>query len=256
MQGNGSHGNRLTTLASLLLLLPLLLVSTLSGAAPRRAAPQAAKPSGAAFPLREGTYWVYQAVVRWGTADSSAPHEKLMEWKMEVDRVIHRGSVLAAVVKGFPRDLDGSHGDTKPAESLIIESGRTKFYWIPPASFKTALAQIENPKNSLGSLTTGDNIFLDLPLAQGKKFCNMTGMIRTDGFYCWMAEEPEAAQLNGVKGLPSGDLTAFPVHFFTADNATSFDFVPGVGITRYSYQVHGTVTDTELHLVEFHPGSR
>jgi hypothetical protein len=254
MKDDACNRNRSVTLASLLLF-PLLLVLAVSGAAARQSAGKTTARKSAVFPLRAGTYWVYQAVVSWGSADSSAPHQKLMAWKMEVDRVIRRGSVVAAVIKGFPRDLDHSHGDTIPAQSLIVESGGTKFYWIPPSSFKSTLAQLENPNDSLNGLTSDDNIFLDLPLTGGKKFCNTTGMIRTDGFYCWVAGEPEVAELSGVKGLPPGDLTAFPIHFFTADDATTFDFVPGVGITRYNYQVHGKADDTELHLVEFHLGS-
>jgi hypothetical protein len=33
---------------------------------------------------------------------------------------------------------------------------------------------------------------------------------------------------------------------------TEFDFVSGIGITSYEYHHHGTIAETELHLVEFH----
>jgi hypothetical protein len=194
-------------------------------------------------------------VVRWGAEGSTATQEKLIAWKMEVERVITRGDVVAAVVKGFPRDLDRSKGDTTPAESLIVETGGAKFYWIPPASLKSTLARLENSADKLENLTTASQQFLQLPLAQGDKFCDMTGMIRTDGFYCWVADEPQAAELSGVQGIPAGEHTAYPVHFLTASESTSYDFVPGVGITRYSFQVQGTQTDTELRLEEFHPGA-
>jgi hypothetical protein len=249
-----SNRNRFLAPAPLLLL-PLVLAAVLSGAAPHRSAAQTAAPGPAAFPLSAGTTWVYQAVVRWSAPGSTATQEKLIAWEMEIERVIPRGNLVAAVVKGFPRDLDRSKGDTTPAESLIIESGGAKFYWIPPASFKSVLARLENPADKLENLTTASQLFLQLPLAQGDKFCDMTGMIRTDGFYCWVAEEPQAAELSGVQGIPPGEHTAYPVHFLTADESTSYDFVPGVGITRYSFQVHGTQSDTELRLEEFHPAS-
>ncbi len=254
MRKNASNRNRFPA-AALLFLLPLVLASALSGAAPDRSAGQTAAAGAAAFPLSAGTTWVYQAVVRWSAEGSTATQERLIAWKMEVERVIPRGNLVAAVVKGFPRDLDRSKGDTAPSESLIVESGGAKFYWIPPASFKSALARLENPADKLENLTTVDELFLQLPLAQGDKFCDMTGMIRTDGFYCWVAEEPQVADLSGLKGIPPGDHTAFPVHFLTANDAASYDFVPGVGITRYSFQVHGTQSDTELRLEEFHPGT-
>lgn len=249
MRMKGSIRNRFPVLA---LLLPFVLTVTLAGAIPGRSGGQAAKPGAATFPLSAGTTWMYQAVVRWSAPGSTATQEKLIAWKMEVERVISRGNLVAAVVKGFPRDLDGSKGNTKPAESLIIESGGKKFYWIPPASFSKALARLENPADKLDNLTPDNEIFLQLPLARGNKFCDMTGMIRTDGFYCWVAGEPQVADLAGVKGIPPGAHTSYPVQFLTADDATSYDFVPGIGITRYSYQVHGTQTETELRLEEFH----
>ncbi len=252
------------------MLVPLFFLSLLSPRAPgsepapagRRAAgerPQAAAPSArqsaAAFPLNPGTYWIYQALVSWGPEGTAVPQEKLFDWKMEVVRTIPREGLLAAVVKGFPRDLDRAEGNPAPVESLIVETGGTKFYWIPPASLQAALARLENPGDSLDDLLTDDRIFLDLPLSRGKRFCNTTGMIRTDEFYCWVAGQPAPADLADAKGVPPGAHAAFPVQFLTTDDSTSFDFVSGIGITRYSYQVHGSAFDTELRLREFHPGS-
>ncbi len=254
MQETIWKGKRLLALA-LLFSCPLLFAAWPAGAAPPEGTVQGAGAKGPVFPLRVGSYWVYQAMLSWGSADSSGTNEKLMEWKMTVDRVIRRGKLLAAVVTGFPRDLDDYDGKTKPTRSLIVESGGAKFYWIPPASFKDALASLENSGASLDSLTGDDNLFLEWPLAEGGKFCGITGMIRTDGFYCWVAGEPKAAELGTVKGVPTSASTAYPVRFLTVENSTSFDFVPGVGITRYSYQVHGSATDIELRLMEFHPGA-
>jgi hypothetical protein len=255
MKKNVASNRNRSLAAAVVLLLPIVLASTLLGASPDRSAGQTAAPGPAAFPLSAGTTWVYQAVVRWSAPGSTATQERLIAWKMEVERVIPRGDVVAAVVKGFPRDLDNSKGDTKPTESFIIESSGAKFYWIPPASFKSTLARLENPADNLENLTTASELFLQLPLTLGDKFCDMTGMIRTDGFYCWVAEEPQVAELSGVQGIPAGDHTAFPVHFLTANDSTSYDFVPGIGITRYSFQVQGTQTDTELRLEEYHPGA-
>jgi hypothetical protein len=199
---------------------------------------------------------VYQAVLRWNEGGAAGGQEKMVAWKMEVEKVIPRGKLIAAVIRGFPRDLDRSHGETKPAESLIVEKDGAKFYWIPPEGTAKALARVENSADALANLVTDDELFLELPLAQGDKFCGITGMIRTDGFYCWVAEEPQVGDLAGVKGVPAGAYTAFPVHFLTADDDTSYDFVPGIGITRYSFQEHSTDSDTELRLEEFHRGAR
>lgn len=250
----GSISRRLTT-AGWALIVALALGAVLSGAGRARAAGQTAKPGSTAFPLSAGTTWVYQAVVRWNQEGTAGGQEKLMAWTMKVEKAIPRGKWIAAVIRGFPRDLDRSHGDSKPAESLILDEGGAKFYWIPPEATAKTLARVENASGTLANLVSDDEIFLQLPLTLGDKFCGITGMIRTDGFYCWVAEEPQVADLAGIKGVPAGEYTAFPVQFLTSSEATSYDFVPGVGITRYSFQEHGTQSDTELRLEEFHPGA-
>jgi hypothetical protein len=231
----------------------LLFASALPGARLNRPGRQSAGPA-AALPLAAGTYWVYQGVVRWKPGNAAVVQEKMVQWKMTVERVIRRGNLLAAVVSGFPQDLNGTEGDGKPAPSLIVEEAGAKFYRIGPDAFSQALARLEDSKDSLDGFVTDDEIFLALPLARGNKFCNASGMIRTDQFYCWVVGKPEATDLTGVKGVPAARRTAFPVQFLTATENTAFDFVPGIGITSYTYHRHGKTADTELQLVEFHPG--
>jgi hypothetical protein len=248
---NGKQANWLGVLAA------TLLVGTLAAAAvasPGRAS-QTANPA-AAFPLSPGTYWVYQGVVRWNPAKAPVAQERMVQWKMTVERVIRRNDLVAAVVSGFPAQLNGSQGDRKPAPALIVEQAGAKYYRIGAEAFPQALARLQDPNDSLDGLVTDDQIFLALPLARGKKFCNASGMIRTDQYYCWVTGKPEPADIRGVKGAPPGAHTAFPIQFLSGSENTMFDFVPGIGITRYTYQRHGTTADTELELVEFHPGGR
>jgi len=69
--------------------------------------------------------------------------------------------------------------------------------------------------------------------------------------YCWVAGPPHAANLDGVKGLTAGNRTAYEIEYRTNPDDTEFEFVPGVGITSYEYHHHGSIAETELHLVEF-----
>jgi hypothetical protein len=72
--------------------------------------------------------------------------------------------------------------------------------------------------------------------------------------YCWVVGSPHPAALGGVKGVAPGSRVAFEVEFRTNPDDEEFEFVSGVGITRYEYHHHGTIADTELRLAEFHPG--
>ncbi len=249
--------------APALIIFLLLFAFSLFRAQPAGAATQngesATGSSAIVFPLVPGSKWKYQAMLSWSENNSAEVHQKLVDWKMEVGRMIPRRegdrAYDAYAIKGFPRDLDGSHGDTAPADSLIIESRKIgsdsiKFYWIPPAETPKALARFEDASDSLADVVNADELFLEFPLVRGQRFCGPTGMIRTDQFYCWVVGKPEAADLSGIEGAPKlPSPVAYPVEFLTAQHSTSFDFVPGVGITRYSYQVAGTSSDTELTLV-------
>ena len=261
MAGNSRKQRRF---AARSLILPLLLLTLFRlRAQPRITAAQNAGSAPVAstgvFPLQPGTTWDYQAMLSWSENNSTDIHQKLIEWQMVVGRKITRSAddriYDAYAIKGFPHDVDGSHGDAAPAESLIVESRKTgshstRFYWIPPAATPKTLAQFEDSSDSLAGAVNADELFLEYPLVRGQKFCGPTGMIRTDQFYCWVTGKPEAADLSGIEGAPK--LTSpvvYPIEFMTTENSTAFDFVPGVGITHYSYQVEGTATDTELTLV-------
>ena len=49
------------------------------------------------------------------------------------------------------------------------------------------------------------------------------------------------------------DQPVFQLQYLTLPDDTTMELVPGVGLVSYQYHHHGTVADTELQLVEFHP---
>jgi len=85
------------------------------------------------------------------------------------------------------------------------------------------------------------------------KFCDEVFRRRTDGRYCWLTGSPHPAVLTHVKGLAAATRMAYEVEYDSNPDDTEFEFVDGVGITSYAYHHHGSVADTEVHLVEFHP---
>ncbi|HTW23090.1 MAG TPA: hypothetical protein VMD78_05795 [Candidatus Baltobacteraceae bacterium] len=212
------------------------------------------KPGGD-FPLAQGTYWVYRGFVRWTVANSSTVKLTRVTWKTEVTRTIYRDGMTIAVVRGMPGDLDWSDGNPTPSLSIVIRTRDAKFYLVEDDEAKTLIGELDHPQFSWGQVPVDHDWFLQLPLAKGKKFCEAEGMQRTDNHYCWVTGAPHAAELANVKGIPQGKRAAYRVEYFTNPDDDEFDFVPGIGMVTYGYHHHGTVADTELHLIEFHDGA-
>jgi hypothetical protein len=224
------------------LLLPLALVS-----AGQTKTPEATEP----FPMSVGTSWTYHGIVRW-THDTNKVSEAKVVWKMEIQRLIRRGAYTAAVIRGFPADLDGSDGTANPTDSLFVRFGQDKFYLMSDERFDSSIQMLENPDESPQGLLNEGDIFLQLPLAQGKKFCGPENMARSDGHYCWIVESSESISLDELTGgVVRGPGTSYRLRYVTNPDDIAFDFVPGVGLTRYEYHHHGTVADTELRLSGF-----
>jgi hypothetical protein len=206
------------------------------------------------FPMSEGTSWIYRGVVRWTHENSDQVSETKVEWKTRIRRLIRHGEYSAAVVSGFPSDLNWSNGKPQPADSLLIRFSGDKFYLVSSERVEGDLKRLENSQDSLDGILDEDDLFLQLPLAKGKKFCDPENMAREDGGYCWTVESAGSVSLN-FKGVPSGSRTSYTLRYATNPDDIEFDFLPGVGIVSYGYHHHGTVADTELTLSEFHPAS-
>jgi hypothetical protein len=203
------------------------------------------------FPLTEGTAWVYKGTVRWTAVGTPTVTTTNVEWRTEVRRVIQHVAIRAAIVTGFPADLNWSNGNPKPQDSLLVEAD-AKFYLIA-GELDEAIHRLEDPADDLAGLLRDDNLLLQWPLKLNMKFCDPEGMERADNRYCWFVADAGAATLKGIVGASAGGHTEFVLQYRTNPDDTEFNFVPEIGITKYSYHHHGTVADTELQLVEFHP---
>jgi hypothetical protein len=203
------------------------------------------------FPLTEGTVWVYKGTVRWTAVGEPTVTTTKVEWRTEVRRVIRHAASRVAVITGFPSDLNWSNGNPKAQDSLLVESDG-KFYLIA-GELEEAIHRVEDPDDDLGGLLRHDNLLLQWPLEFNMKFCDPEGMARADNRYCWLVAESGSITLKGIAGASAGEHPEFVLQYRTNPDDTEFSFVPDIGITKYSYH-HGTVADTDLKLVEFHPG--
>lgn len=57
-----------------------------------------------------------------------------------------------------------------------------------------------------------------------------------------------------IRGINPTKKRMFSVSYATFPDDMHFEFVPGVGITKYEYHHHGYLYGTEMRLTEFHPG--
>ena len=215
---------------------------------------QAAPTTGEFFPFHAGTYWVYKGTVGWYDYENDKPVSEEVTWKMTVEKVIRKNGVVAAIVSGFPSDLDWTAGSTEAKPWLIIEDDKHEVYYenLGPGF---DLTKFDGDDSVFNKFMVQDNLFFQWPLRQGAKFCGEEAKGREDDMYCWVVEQTATRKLESVKGARAGEQPVFSLHFRTLPDDTIAEVVPGLGILSYQYHHHGSVADTELQLVEFHPAA-
>jgi hypothetical protein len=208
--------------------------------------------TGEFFPLTVGTYWVYKGTVHWSDSEDDKPVSGEVTWKMTVEKVHRKKGLVAAIVSGFPADLDWTTGTTEPKPWLIIEDEKHQvFYENLGPEFN--VAKLEGDEHVFDKFLVEDNFFFQSPLSKGAKFCDAEAKKRDDNMYCWVVVEATAKKLDGVKGAPAAEQPVFRLEYRSLPDATTMELVPGMGVLSYEYHHHGTVADTELQLAEFHP---
>lgn len=206
------------------------------------------------FPLKPGTSWVYEGTVQWSAGGERAASKKI-RYSMKVSKVVERDNLRAAVVSGYPADLDWSEGDRTALVSVIVETKDGRYYHIAPEQTDSALKRLADLSDKLDGLLLDDDWFLEKGLVAGKKYCDAESRARDDDMYCWVVDSVESSEFFGVQGIPQTKLKALNLAFRTNPDDMELKFVPGIGIMEYAYHHHGTIAETELRLVEFHRAS-
>jgi hypothetical protein len=215
------------------------------------------------FPLVKGNCWIFEGPTKWITADLKTPvATRVLRSKMEITDVTRHGKLVVAKVTGHPGDLSWYEEGQKPGAYYIVRKNDRYFYLLIVPSDEDSsnvreremlIARMNNSRDQLADLLERGNLFLELPLRTGKRFGDPEQLTREDRMYCWVVESIEAADLGGVSGIAkadTGNARAYNLEFNTNPDSTRVQFVPGVGITKYSYVHHGTVAETDLVLVE------
>jgi hypothetical protein len=203
------------------------------------------------FPFAVGSYWVYQGTVRWYDNETEKPASTDVTWKMTVERVIRRKGIVAAVVTGYPADLDFTAGTTEPKPWMIIENENHQVYFenLGP---DFDLAKLNGDEHFFDKFMVNENYFFQWPMHVGAKFCDEEAGKREDNMYCWVVNETATKKTVAIKGIASVEQSFYQLQYHTNPDDTVVELIQGVGLFSYKYHHHGTVADTDLQLVEFH----
>ncbi len=204
------------------------------------------------FPLTPGTWWLYRGTVSWTDSDTNKPATAHASIKMQVERIIQKPEFTIAVISGFPSDVGWSNGQVDPKPSLLIETRNHEVFFdeVPP---DFDYAKLQNDAGSLDKFLSQENLLFRWPLKKGMKFGDPESVQRPDDRYCWVVATQGKKSLKEIQGVPVKRLEVFLLQFVTAPEDTQMELSPGIGILSYQYHHHGTVADTSLTLVEFHP---
>jgi hypothetical protein len=204
------------------------------------------------LPLTPGTYWLYRGTVQWTDSETNKPASTHASIKMQVERVIQKPEFTIAVISGFPSDVSWSNGQVDPKPSLLIETRNHEVFLdeLPP---DFDYGKLEKDAASLSKFLSQENLLFRWPLKKGMKFGDPESVQRPDDRYCWVVATQQRKILKEIKGVPPKPLEVFLLQFVTAPEDTQMELSSGIGILSYQYHHHGTVADTSLTLVEFHP---
>jgi hypothetical protein len=202
------------------------------------------------YPLEKGSYWIYKGNIKWTPEGvDQKVRSQFITWKMTVHEIVESADCRIAVVSGFPGDLAWYDEGTKPKYSLIVLKDKC----VHRHSFESqqdALAAARKiaagDKDSLNAL----NCMIEFPLVKGKKY-DLTDESRQDNMYAWYVEQVDKVNIK-VKGYKSSKRKdRFKLIYRTLPDHIIMYFVPGLGITRYVYNHHGTAAFEDLRLVEY-----
>ena len=215
---------------------------------------------GVVWPLVKGSVWTYAGIVEWAELGAADVHTTPVTWNMEVVDVIETPGLTAATLKGHPKDLAWYKPGKDRGDYLLMRVGAsgTERYYLLEGQQRVEQARAQLRAGQRIGLVSEQELILDWPLIPGKTFGETEQLTRDDLWYVWVVEEerslaPNERRFRGADQLPTS-LLCYHLAFRTFPDHQFVDVVPGLGITRYVYGHHGTVSNVDVHLVAYHPG--
>lgn len=228
----------------------VVLMALAGTAAPAERNPEVALAADADFfPMTKGTYWVYRGRVAWAAEEAAT-----VEWRSEILESAERGRFKMALLLGHPWDLPTYAPGRERDCYLLIADGNKKFYLHQPED-GCSIPEGEPGEDMISD--DDESLILVMPAHEGDLFGRDAETApRTDGMYAWSVERIEKASLAGIKGVAADvPRTEYVVAYRTLPDHQVATYVPGIGLTSFVCVHHGTVSDVNVKLVEFHVGT-
>lgn len=191
------------------------------------------------MPLAKGNYWEYSYKIKESSAEGRII-EKNGTIKMEVQS-IHRAMDYTVV------EMKGDILNLQPDGRFGFLATSNKIYWLDEATLNNVLnrigelQQFESLSEILGE---GTGLMFEFPLYDGQKFGGDPN--RSDLMYIWVVSHD-----GEFLGKENKSFKKYRLEYCQSADTTTVVFVPGIGITSFSYHHNGTIDDRMIELVDY-----
>jgi hypothetical protein len=231
---------------------PLSLLLSASCLAWAADAPKTVPPSSF-FPLAKGTTWAFRGPVEWQVG--TEVKNRVVFWMMEVTATVEADGVLAACLKGHPDDMVWYMEGKEPSARVLLWNGGGYYNAASSVGCGDILKASGGDAKRLSSLISVDHPDLPIPLSEGTHWGDDEEYPRDDSMYRWNVEEIAEKKLTGIKGVdPEKPYKTVLVTYRCLGSHEFVEYAEGIGIIRYQFGHHGTVSECDMKLVEFRPG--
>ena len=180
------------------------------------------------MPFSKGTTWIYEGGVAW--QEGTEVKSRRISLVTEIIESYRYPKARVAVVRGFPSELAWYGDKRRPGFSLLILS-RNGLFVIETNNEQEANQLAQDFAHPSRELMLRSHTLIPFPLSGGRRFRS-----RIKGF------------------RPSQAVMSYRDIYRTNPDHTFIHFVPGLGVIRYLYQHHGTVSFADVKLKEIRHG--
>lgn len=205
------------------------------------------------FPLAKGAAWTYEGTVRWASSGFQE-HSKRIRWRMEVLDVTSGPEFHAALIQGAPWELAwyDPPRTVRRTHIILVTGGAT---YLLDCSHQDTFAILKHSgltKELREQLA--ENVWYREPISPDGLYCAPDQSDRRDRMYCWAVDEVKRQRITGVSGVAPSEQQVITLAFRTLPDHQFVDFAVGIGILRYRFAHHGTLSEADVRLVEFRRG--
>ncbi len=189
------------------------------------------------FPTVPGTYWVYRGTTQWTLPGTASVEKQELTWRVEVVEQRRGDGFEVAILRGFPSELAAYEPGKQPGEFALVILDGAAYYLVEGAAVSVVRASAGAPA------VDAEDLLFRWPLHRGDRFGEPASVARPDGMYSRVVKEASRSRNSGIE--------RYRLTQRTLPDREVLDFVPGLGVVGFAYTHRGTVSSTDLRVVEF-----